>query len=164
MTTDDDARGTIHEPATIVQPENLSLHETSRIDSFCLINCTGGVTIEERSVIHAGSHVVGRGGLRMGPRSVVTYNCVLVTTYPRPERSMSSVVDKSETDEVSGRIDIGTEAFVGSGSVLMPGIELGPGAVVAAGSYVDEDVPPLTIRYPDGSTSPRPGDWSHLAE
>lgn len=160
--TNDAIEGTIHEPVTLIEPENLRLHDSSRIDSYCLINCTGGVTIEAESVVHAGSHVVGRGGFRMGPRSVVTYNCVVVTTYPRPEASMSSVVDKLETDEVTAPVVVGEEAFVGSCAVLMPGVELGPGAVVGAGTYVDRDVPPKTVLYPDGTTTDRPGDWSHL--
>lgn len=142
--------GTVLEPSVVVRPERLALHETSRIDSFTLINCSGGVTVDERSVIHAGSHIVGGGGADIGARSVVTYNCVLVTGYPDPSASMSSLVPKEEVRQREGRIVLEDETFIGSNSVVMPGVTIREGAVVAAGSYVDDDVPPWTIQYPNG--------------
>lgn len=147
--------GTILEPSVVVRPDRLALHETSRIDSFTMINCSGGVTVDERSVIHAGSHIVGGGGADVGARSVVTYNAVLVTGYPDPSGSMSSLVPKADVRQCEGRIVLEDETFVGSNAVVMPGVTLREGAVVAAGSYVDSDVPPWTIQYPNGEQRKR---------
>lgn len=44
-----------------------------------------------------------------------------------------------------GKIDIKDNVFVGIGSILLPGITVGPNAVVAAGAVVNNDVPPGTI-------------------
>ena len=148
-------QGTVLEPSVVVHPDRLALHETSRIDSFTMINCSGGVTVDERSVIHAGSHLVGGGGADIGARSVVTYNCVLVTGYPDPSASMSSLVPKAEVRRREARIVLEDETFVGSNAVVMPGVTLEEGAVVAAGSYVDSDVPPWTIQYPNGDRRKR---------
>ena len=147
--------GTIHEPSRIIAEESLSVDETSRIDSFCLVNARGGVDLRRQSVIHAGSHVVGDGGLTMGPRAVVTYNCVLVTSTADLGYPASSVVPAAERRSISGRITLESETFVGSGAVLMPGVTVGEGGVVAATAYVDRDVPPWTIRYADGSEAER---------
>lgn len=154
--------GTIHQPSVVIDEENLALHETGRIDAFCYINCSGGVEIGPESVIHCGSHVVGAGGLIMGARSVVTYNCVLATAVPGMDGPMSSMVDKREVNRNVAPITIGDEAFVGSCAVVMPGVTIHDAGVVAAGAYVDRDVPPGTVLMPDGSTRERPGEWSRF--
>ena len=147
--------GTIHQPTTIIEEDELELHETSRIDSFCLINAQGGATIKSESVIHAGSHLVGNGSFEMGPRSVVTYNCVLLTSTADLRYPASSVVPEEKRKNMTDAITLEQETFVGSGSVIMPGVTLHEGACVGANVYVDEDVPPWTIRFPDGSESKR---------
>lgn len=150
-----DPQGTIHEPTTVITEEDLALHETSRIDSFCIINATGGAVINEQSVIHAGSHLVGRGRFEMGARSVVTYNCTILTSTADLRYPASSVVPQDERRNVTDSVVLGTETFVGSGSVIMPGVTLEEGACVAANSYVDEDVPAWTVRLPNGDERPR---------
>ena len=46
-----------------------------------------------------------------------------------------------ELDRV-GRIDICDNVFIGHQAIVMPGVTIGPDAVVAAGSVVTRDVPP----------------------
>ena len=44
-----------------------------------------------------------------------------------------------------GRITIRDNCFIGFGSVILPGVSIGPNSVVAANSLVTRDVPPDTI-------------------
>lgn len=44
-----------------------------------------------------------------------------------------------------GRIDIHDDVFVGHQSIIMPGVSIGPKAIVAAGAVVTRDVPPGSI-------------------
>jgi acetyltransferase-like isoleucine patch superfamily enzyme len=44
-----------------------------------------------------------------------------------------------------GKIDIRDNVFVGYGAIIMPGVTVGPNAIVAAGAVVTRDVPPGTI-------------------
>lgn len=44
-----------------------------------------------------------------------------------------------------GRVEIGPDAFVGPGCIIMPNVRIGEGAVVAAGSVVNRDVAPHTL-------------------
>ena len=44
-----------------------------------------------------------------------------------------------------GKIDIRDNVFVGFGSILLPGITIGPNAIVAAGAVVARDVPPGSV-------------------
>jgi hypothetical protein len=41
-----------------------------------------------------------------------------------------------------GPIHIDDNCFIGTGAVLMPGVRIGPNAIVGAGSVVTRDVPP----------------------
>ncbi len=52
-------------------------------------------------------------------------------------------------------IVVEAEAWVGARSVVLPGVTIGRGAIVAAGSVVTRDVPPAAIV---GGT-PGPGHW-----
>jgi acetyltransferase-like isoleucine patch superfamily enzyme len=42
-------------------------------------------------------------------------------------------------------VSIGTGVWLGSRSTVLPGVSIGDGAIVAAGSVVNEDVPPNTL-------------------
>lgn len=142
--------GLILPGAKIIHPENLVIEAHSRIDDFCLINAAGGVKIGRYSAIHSGTRIIGGGRFEMGDYSVITYNCVIVTGYPKHTSHMSTMVPREFKDTVVGEVILGDEVFVGSNSVIMPGIHIGDGAVIAALSYIDRDIPPWTIVYPEG--------------
>ena len=44
-----------------------------------------------------------------------------------------------------GKIDLRDNVFIGHGAIVLPGVTVGPNAIVAAGSVVNRDVPPNTI-------------------
>jgi maltose O-acetyltransferase len=44
-----------------------------------------------------------------------------------------------------GRIDIKENCFIGDSVVVLPGVMIGPNAIVGAGSVVTKDIPPGTI-------------------
>ncbi|NNF02271.1 MAG: acyltransferase [Bacteroidia bacterium] len=45
----------------------------------------------------------------------------------------------------NGKIHLKKGSFLGVGCIIMPGVEIGEGAVVGAGSVVHKDVPPYTV-------------------
>lgn len=66
-----------------------------------------------------------------------------VTQYP-----FASILDLPGRDQdgySNGPIVIGHDVWIGTDAMLMSGITIGDGAVVAAGSVVTKDVPPYTI-------------------
>ena len=52
------------------------------------------------------------------------------------------------------------DAMIGGHAVILPGVRVGKGAVVAAGSIVTKDVPPGMVWRHNGYISPVPPDWS----
>jgi len=47
--------------------------------------------------------------------------------------------------ERNGMIKIGPDAWIGTGAVILPDVEIGEGGVVASNAVVNKDVPPYTI-------------------
>jgi len=45
----------------------------------------------------------------------------------------------------ANRITMGPDVWIGHGAILLPGINVGTGAVIGAGAVVTKDVPPYTI-------------------
>lgn len=48
-------------------------------------------------------------------------------------------------DYYDGDIIINDDVWIGAGSILLPGIKIGKGSIIASGSVVNKDVPPFTI-------------------
>ncbi|ALS01431.1 chloramphenicol acetyltransferase [Enterococcus silesiacus] len=61
-----------------------------------------------------------------------------ITVYP-----FASHVEKSY--EPKGNTVIKSDAWIGMNAMIMPGVTIGEGAVIAAGSMVVKDIPPYTI-------------------
>jgi len=61
-----------------------------------------------------------------------------ITVYPFVEQIAASY-------ELKGDTIIESDAWIGMNAMIMPGVRIGEGAIVAAGSVVIKDVPPYTI-------------------
>ncbi|MGM1048295.1 MAG: CatB-related O-acetyltransferase [Bacillota bacterium] len=61
-----------------------------------------------------------------------------ITVYPFVEQIETSYAPKGDTV-------IESDAWIGMNAMIMPGVTIGEGAIVAAGSVVTKDVPPYTI-------------------
>lgn len=48
-------------------------------------------------------------------------------------------------EEISAPITIGNDVWIGAKAIILPGVTIGDGAVIAAGSIVNKDVAPYTI-------------------
>jgi len=61
-----------------------------------------------------------------------------------------------------GKIDLRDNVFIGHGAIVLPGVTIGPNAIVAAGSVVSRDVPPNSIVA--GMPARRVGDLDAYVE
>ena len=101
-------------------------------------NCGKNTTVGKRVFINTGCHFQDQGGITLGDGVFLGNNVVLTTmnhdfdpekratTYPAP-------------------IVIGKNVWIGSSVTVVPGVKIGDGAIVAAGSVVTKDVVPNTI-------------------
>lgn len=96
------------------------------------------VTAEDGVRIHSGCFVpeytVLRRNAWMGP-------CVIVTNVLHPPCPQFKLQGATGRDFCVTGPDIGENAKIGAGAILMPGIKIGKNALVGGGSVVVEDVP-----------------------
>ena len=65
------------------------------------------------------------------------------TTYPLKAMYLEPCCEQDATTK--GEIIIEDEVWLGANSIILSGVTIGKGAIVAAGSVVTKDVPPYTI-------------------
>ena len=76
--------------------------------------------------------------------------CDFVSVHPAfysPDLSRCglSYCKDSRFEESKGRISIGNDVWIGTGAILLDGVRIGDGAVIAAGAVVSRDVAPYSI-------------------
>lgn len=97
--------------------------------------------------MHLGKNVMITPGVKFDPpHSFLTSigdNCILApdVRFINHDASLFAYANFARI----GKIDIKENCFIGVGSILLPGVSIGPNAIVAAGSVVVKDVPPNTI-------------------
>lgn len=107
----------IYGSATIWQPANLEVGDDCWIDECTKIYCVEKIKIGGNSVVSAGAFLCGAGH---------------DVTSPRFELVAKPIV-------------IGECVWIASNSIVLPGVTIGDGAVVAAGAVVTSDIAPWTI-------------------
>lgn len=65
-----------------------------------------------------------------------------ISTYPFRVKALNKC--KSESFS-KGNIAVGDDVWIGFGSIVMSGVSIGKGAIIAAGSVVTKDIPPYEI-------------------
>jgi acetyltransferase-like isoleucine patch superfamily enzyme len=78
-----------------------------------------------------------RGGLRIGTSVSVSPEVAILTA--------SHDMNDPRFGLVHGRVVIDDYAWIGSRATILPNVTVGRGAVIAAGSVVTRDVPPMTV-------------------
>ena len=89
-------------------------------------------------------------GVRIGEGCWIGYDCVLETSYPRLITLRNRVTLSIRVTVVAhfgstSGVVFEDDVFVGPNATILPGVTIGQGAVVTAGTVVNRSVPPRTI-------------------
>lgn len=99
-------------------------------EGFAEIIIGDNTSIGDRTEIHAGKRV------EIGSGCNISWDvCIMDRDYHK---------FNSETEEIKP-VKIGNNVWIGCNSILLKGITVGDGAVIAAGSVVVKDVPPAAL-------------------
>lgn len=93
--------------------------------------------IGEHSVVNQRCRLDSRGGITVGNNVSISANVTILSADHDVKAPAFTYRERSVT--------IDDYAFIGTGSIILPGVSIGRGAVVAAGSVVPRSVPPLAI-------------------
>lgn len=109
----------------------------SVIHMWCNFFNPRGVTIGEDSIIGDHTFLDGRAPLRIGNHVSIASQVLIYNSEHDVHREDMEVVEEPVTIE--------DYAFIGPRAVILPGIKIGKGAVVAAAAVVTHNVPPGKI-------------------
>jgi acetyltransferase-like isoleucine patch superfamily enzyme len=137
----------IYDSAKIINQENLRLAECSQIDDFVFLNA--GLETHIGRFVHISSFcsVIGGGRFYMEDFSGLSAGCRIITaTDDFSGNALTNPTVPSEyTNVVPNSVHIGKHAILGTNVVVYPGVTIGEGAAVGAGSIVRKDLDPWTI-------------------
>ena len=109
-----------------------------------------GIKLSPGTNLSLGDHVdlawgvliTTKGGVEIGDRTLVGYNTMILSANHIIPHSSGRIYDSGHEFK---KVTIGKDVWIGSGCIILPGITIGEGAVIAAGSVVTKDVNPYTI-------------------
>ncbi|PHV36165.1 acyltransferase [Janthinobacterium sp. BJB304] len=129
---------------TIIGIENIAVGNNVRIDGYSTLAAAGGY-------IHIGNYVhIGGGGFLSGAAGITLEDYAGlsqgVRLYSKTDdysgASMTNPTVPAEfTNCKSGTVHLGRHVIIGSGSVVLPGAQLGEGVAVGALSLVTKSLP-----------------------
>ncbi|WP_415837208.1 glycosyltransferase [Paenibacillus phoenicis] len=93
--------------------------------------------IGNNTIINRNCYLDGRAGLTVGNNVNISFGVSIITLqhdYNDPEFCCSA-----------GAVNIQDYVWIGAKAIVLPGVTIGEGAVVAAGAVVTRDVPPYTV-------------------
>ncbi len=110
---------------------------TTSIHRNCRFYRPGQVQVGDRCVILRDVLLDGRMGVAISDNVNISEGVLIFSLH----HDMSSPVFAA----TGAPVTIGDHVFIGARAIILPGVQIGRGAVVAAGAVVTKNVPPLTI-------------------
>ena len=101
-------------------------------------DCGKNLVIGKNVFINSGCKVQDQGGIEIGDGTLIGHNVVLATLN-------HALAPERRGDLIPRPIRIGKNVWIGSNAVILPGVTIGDGAVIAAGAAVTKDVPENSV-------------------
>ena len=134
--------GTYHTPEEIRELFS-KLTETEIDKTFGLFppfytDCGKNIKIGKNVFINACCRFQDQGGIEIGDGALIGHNTTIATLNHDFNPQKRQNIKPSP-------VKIGKNVWIGSDCTILPGVEIGDGAIIGAGSVVTKSVPPNTI-------------------
>lgn len=132
--------------------EDVQIGQGVLISDWCLIGvCNRDKKVRNSRLIVGEGTFIGEfnniratgGEIRIGKYCNISQHCSLVASNHLTKRNI--YISHQAWDEERIGIVIGDDVWIGSNSVVLPGVRIGNGAVIGAGSVVTKNIPENAI-------------------
>lgn len=136
----------ISKKCSIYSPEKITIGNNVRIDDFCLLS--GNITLE--NYIHIAAYCglfAGDAGIIFKDFSGLSSRCAIYAMtddYSGNFLTNPMVLDE-DRNIIKGKVIIGKHCVVGTGSTILPNVELGEGCSFGAMCLINQNTPPWGI-------------------
>lgn len=101
-------------------------------------DCGKNIRIGHRVFINSGCKFQDQGGIIIGDDVLIGHNCVIAT--------LNHVMDpEKRADMIPAPVKICDKVWIGANVTILQGVEIGEGAVIAAGAVVNRNIPAHTV-------------------
>lgn len=119
----------------------LVLREGAAIPSDAVIRVGSRIEIGRQTSVMHYTVIYGEGDVVIGDRVLLGNHCLVASTTHNHSGRAGILGQGMRT----GRIEIGDDVWVGAYTLIDPGVTVGEGAIIAAHSYVRDDVPAFSV-------------------
>lgn len=131
--------------------EDITLAEGVYVGAFTVLNVKSNHGKQNSSLrVGKGTYIgelnnirAGGGSIIIGENCLISQQISIVATNHQIARN--ELIKTQPWDETKNFVRIGNDVWVGAQSVILPGVTIGDGAVIGAGSVVTKDVEPYAI-------------------
>lgn len=135
----------ISSKASFYDPESISIGSNVRIDDFAILS--GEITLG--SYIHISAYVAlyGLYGIEIGDFSGLSPRVIVFSASDdfSGEFMIGPLLPKEYTNVINGKVHLKKFVQIGSGSIVLPNVLIGEGAVTGAMTLVNKNLDPWTI-------------------
>jgi galactoside O-acetyltransferase len=125
---------------TFINPKNIILGKNVRIDDFCVLSAfEGKIIIGDDTHIASFTYILGASGVSIGNNCKISQG---VKIY-----SKSDEYKKTIKNQFYKKVVIADNVIIGSGSVILPGSNLGTFSRVGALTLVKNKIPKNSLFY-----------------
>lgn len=134
--------------AKFYNADKISIGDNSRIDDFCVLS--GKISIGKNVHIAAGTYLYGGDkGIIIDDYASISSRCAVyaITDDYSGKYLTNPTNDYSKRNVISKKVRIGKHVVIGTGSTILPGVNLDEGCAVGAMSLVKKSLKPWKIYY-----------------
>ncbi len=105
---------------------------------------TENISIGEHCKILDGAHIDGSGGISIGKGTIIAPLCTILTSNHFYDEDHLEYLPYDHR-MIKKPVSIGDYCWIGRNVMIMPGVKIGDGCVIAAGSIVVKDIPSYSV-------------------
>lgn len=138
----------ISKKASFYGVSRIRIGDHVRIDDFCVLSAgEGGIVFGDYIHMAVYSSIIGAGRVQIGSYANISSRVSIYSSSDdySGEFMTNPMVPSEYTNVHHAPVTIQQHVIVGSGAVILPGVELGEGCAVGALSLVNRSLAPFTI-------------------